>query len=438
MKRRLLALMCGFGLSCSFIQAKESGEVPSNLEDTPILENDAKLQLEVYLDQVMCLGESKKLMIDTVGTGRVLHPDKLSLKVVAFEDDGDVYDVNDFSTNNGILEKEVSPDVSTYYKVMFRYLDQKIDTTFLLEVVDIKVFTEGTIRICEGDEVVLKANVVTNVGSPSDIHVWWKQDGSVIGSNELTVWPKGSSSNLVDTVIYYPYVYSDLYTCTSTEVNPVNVIVHRQMSGSLEGKTEVCYGDSVRIDASSYQADTYDWQVDETHIDLDGGYYMHFADATRYYRVIMSRGACNIEDYVYVSVIQYPRIMSIDSLSYRMVEIVIDGYDDAAPYYYSVDGAELTQNCVLEGLTYNEHYLSVVNRYGCKTDTTFFVNAPVLNPILGEDDSVELISAEEANSIVNVYTISGALVKANVKMSEALKELLPGAYTVGSKKVLIK
>lgn len=435
MKRRLLALMCGFGLSCSFIQAKESGEVPSNLEDTPILENDAKLQLEVYLDQVMCLGESKKLMIDTVGTGRVLHPDKLSLKVVAFEDDGDVYDVNDFSTNNGILVKEVNPSVSTSYKVIFSYLDQKLETKVSLAVYNTEVFIEQSPEICEGEQVVLNANVVSSIGSPS---VYWEDgDGNFVGNNGDAVKPLVRNGSNVDTVSYYPQIVDNLVYCKS-KIGPMNVIVHRQMSGSLEGKTEVCYGDSVRIDASSYQADTYDWQVDETHIDLDGGYYMHFADATRYYRVIMSRGACNIEDYVYVSVIQNPRIMSIDSLSYRMVEIVIDGYDDAAPYYYSVDGAELTQDCVLEGLTYNEHYLSVVNRYGCKTDTTFFVNAPVLNPILGEDDSVELISAEEANSIVNVYTIFGALVKANVKMSEALKELLPGAYTVGSKKVLIK
>ena len=53
-------------------------------------------------------------------------------------------------------------------------------------------------------------------------------------------------------------------------------------------------------------------------------------------------------------------------------------------------------------------------------------------------DNVESIAAANDDEIVNVYTVSGALVKANVKKSEALKGLSNGSYLVGDQKVIVK
>ena len=51
---------------------------------------------------------------------------------------------------------------------------------------------------------------------------------------------------------------------------------------------------------------------------------------------------------------------------------------------------------------------------------------------------VDPISAKNADDIVNVYTVSGALVKANVKRSEALNGLLEGIYVVGNEKMIVR
>ena len=56
----------------------------------------------------------------------------------------------------------------------------------------------------------------------------------------------------------------------------------------------------------------------------------------------------------------------------------------------------------------------------------------------GSLSTAESISAEKADDIVNVYTVSGALVKANVKRSEALKGLLEGIYVVGNEKIIVR
>ena len=51
--------------------------------------------------------------------------------------------------------------------------------------------------------------------------------------------------------------------------------------------------------------------------------------------------------------------------------------------------------------------------------------------------SAESILADE-NEIVNVYTVSGALIKANVKRSDALRGLTEGVYVVGNDKIIVK
>ncbi len=55
-----------------------------------------------------------------------------------------------------------------------------------------------------------------------------------------------------------------------------------------------------------------------------------------------------------------------------------------------------------------------------------------------KQSAVDQITAENADDIVNVYTVSGALVKANVKSSEALKGLLEGIYVVGNEKMIVR
>lgn len=58
--------------------------------------------------------------------------------------------------------------------------------------------------------------------------------------------------------------------------------------------------------------------------------------------------------------------------------------------------------------------------------------------IISSLDNIKSIATDNDDEIVNVYTVSGALVKANVKKSEALKGLSNGTYIVGDQKVVVK
>lgn len=83
------------------------------------------------------------------------------------------------------------------------------------------------------------------------------------------------------------------------------------------------------------------------------------------------------------------------------------------------------------GKTGDTHTISISVTDGyCLSEATQIVTI--------ENTAVDSITAEDDDDFVNVYTISGALVKANVKKSEALKGLSNGSYIVGNQKVVVR
>ncbi len=348
MKKTLLtSLICCFAsLSSGLIQAQE-------------INNDAKLKLEVNLNDVVCYGDKTTLSIDTFGTGKFNEPDKVSLEVIAKAENDSTYKLNNFYVTHGMLMKDITPEENTSYTVSFSYLDQRIDTTINLVVFRFEVATED-VAICDGDQLTLSATV-----SPAGSRIEWFDSDEVtpLGTDEVNVSP--SSDNHVHR--YYARPYSDLVYCKSNIMQALDVTVN-----------------------------------------------------------------------------SLPRIESIDSVGYRDVEIMMDPMS-GSEFSFKVDDTEWTKDHRINGLTYSEHNLVVKNEAGCETATKFVINVPdipiIVDPVIpdeGDDNSVESISAEEKDRIVNVYTISGGLVKSNVKKSDALDDLLPGKYIVGHEKVIKK
>ena len=77
-------------------------------------------------------------------------------------------------------------------------------------------------------------------------------------------------------------------------------------------------------------------------------------------------------------------------------------------------------------------YIAYNNTEGCYSERA------KVEVIISSLDNIDSIFAANNDEIVNVYTVSGALVKANVKKSEALKGLSNGSYIVGGQKVIVK
>ena len=80
----------------------------------------------------------------------------------------------------------------------------------------------------------------------------------------------------------------------------------------------------------------------------------------------MKRGdVCEAEDNATVTVTTKPVIASIDSVSYRDVDIVMDPSFGTPAFRYSIDGGEWTENTRLTGLKYTVHTITVEDANGC-------------------------------------------------------------------------
>lgn len=82
---------------------------------------DAKLQITAELEKTEIRdGESTKIIVDTTGTGKLLHPEKFMLKVIETTVDGD-NEILLKNIRNGKLEAEVSPSHDAKYTVLCTY-----------------------------------------------------------------------------------------------------------------------------------------------------------------------------------------------------------------------------------------------------------------------------------------------------------------------------
>jgi len=405
---------------------------------------DAKLKLDVSLSKdVLCLGESAELIIDTTGTGRFLHEEDYSLSVVSVTESGVETSDTGLVVEDGMIKKTISPTENTTYRVLFDYRGQSVEMEVVAKVFNLKVETKDTV-ICEGDAIELQYTA-----SPAGTQVeWFNEDNVPLGTNPGIVvpegqWTKGATKY---TYTYWARPFSDLVICpSSSEMIPLHVEVDRPLEGYIKDQ-EICEGESVRIDASSYGATTYTWTVNGETI-KDVSVYKDKPNETTLYQVNMTRGACEAKGYAEVIVYPNPVIEFIDSMDFRDIMIEIDNISNSNyPYTFIIDDTIRTEDSYIKGLSFSKHTFKVEDAKGCVSKTYEYrvlnPNLPpemswMVPPIEGDEDSVESILANDPDAIINVYTITGALVKSNIKRSEALNGLANGAYVVGGVKVIV-
>ena len=336
---------------------------------------DAKLVLEANLETKMCLNEEKTFTIDTIGTGAFRRPGA-KLEITATPENGTATQEKGFNVVLDTLKKNVSPRVTTTYDVTFTYQGQKLDTSITVVVYNFKVEPVNEV-ICSGEEISLKATV-----TPEDSKIEWFDEDKTTSLGEgdgIMVSPvfDGPVSAQKSQHKYWARPYSDDVTCTSSGMTPLFVDVYRPLEGDIKDTT-ICEGENVRIDAGSYGANLYIWVINGDSI-KGSRYYQDTPAETTTYHVYMKRGdVCEAEDNATVTVTTKPVIASIDSVSYRDVDIVMDPSFGTPAFRYSIDGGEWTENTRLTGLKYTVHTITVEDANGCVLNDTFVVNDPAL------------------------------------------------------------
>lgn len=116
----------------------------------------------------------------------------------------------------------------------------------------------------------------------------------------------------------------------------------------------------------------------------------------------VTRGKCKAEEYVTVEVTFAPVVMQVDSITYKTIEIQLDGDGSTGPYSYIIDGDETDPNIedpLRSDVAYGNHTLKVVDQVGCFTETSFVVNSPSIK--------IPIIVSPDDNGVNDKFVVEG-------------------------------
>lgn len=403
MRKNLLFLFTFFGMLAYNTATAEKNEL-----------QDANPQIIVSLENQICEGETTKLIIDTVGTGRILQPQELILEVYE-EIIGETSSKIHLNMSDGILFANVSPSKDARYKVIYKYKDKDYSPglydlkVWNLPSVKLESFPEG--RICEGETVEIFAT------SKPEVQLLWNEtdEFTEISSYKATILPTvsdyNSSYSTTKSYSVIAQVKNDLIVCPPKEYT-IDITVDKPLV-FFNREWVACEGECTTLDASECNADSYKWisEEDNTVISTDSRIEVCPKEEIGY-QVFMERGACKIENNLFVNVKERPSIESIDSMDYNKAYVAI--LDNYPPFSLSLDGTEIDSDLI--NLTGGEHTIKVTNAYGCSSEKTFtWINNTGLDDAVSQSlevypnpatDKLYLPNSED-NTDYTIYDITG-------------------------------
>lgn len=345
---------------------------------------DAKLKIVAELERVvMCEGEVTKLIVDTTGTGKVLHPEDFVFAVTETTIDGSKSIDLKLNRSTGKLEAEVSPVHDAKYKVTYTYKigfqDESKDLSLTVHE-KFQVEWLPVTPVCEGDVASVEITKVLPSGTDLD----WTDNpadelmaGSISGASFA---PTYTASGVAPQTKTYKVIAKNGICQDKPFMIPVEV--HKPIEGEIKTADRICQFDELTLDASSYQAETYEWKYEEKD-SIFTGVTASLVPEPDYatFTLNMTRGKCSAEVQKYVEVTSAPSVFQVDSIGIRQIEIQMEVGLGTGEFKYIIDGKEddpEIMNNIRDGLSYSEHVVKVIDEVGCSTEFKFVVNNPAI------------------------------------------------------------
>ena len=285
--------------------------------------------------------------------------------------------------------------------------------------------TPGLTGLCNG---IYNVTVTDAVGTSSYTEIEIATVGEIINDIDTTLCDGNSYDFFGETVTTAgEYTHSEVNETGCTVTTNLNVSTISFANMTLAGDTDICAGESSLLSVNNApEGSTYSWTGVGTEDQTSSKLSVSPTESTEY-TVTASKGHCSSKMSLKVHVHEIPALEVVLEIAEDGIQrnLLAQAEGGSSPYTYTLDNFLSNDDGRFDNVGGGYHQISLVDYYGCSTDTTVSVTIPLVPDKFftpngdGNNDLWQIRNIESVPAYVYIYD----------RFDRKVAEYTPGSFT---------
>ena len=285
--------------------------------------------------------------------------------------------------------------------------------------------TPGLTGLCNG---IYNVTVTDAVGTSSYTEIEITTVGEIINDIDTTLCDGNSYDFFGETITTAgEYTHSEVNETGCTVTTNLNVSTISFANMTLAGDTDICAGESSLLSVNNApEGSTYSWNGGGTEDQTSSKLSVSPNESTEY-NVTASKGHCSSKMSLKVHVHEIPALEVVLEIAEDGIQrnLLAQAEGGSSPYTYTLDNFLSNDDGRFDNMGGGYHQISLVDYYGCSTDTTVSVTIPLVPDKFftpngdGNNDLWQIRNIESVPAYVYIYD----------RFDRKVAEYTPGSFT---------
>ena len=285
--------------------------------------------------------------------------------------------------------------------------------------------TPGLTGLCNG---IYNVTVTDAVGTSSYTEIEIATVGEIINDIDTTLCDGNSYDFFGETITTAgEYTHSEVNETGCTVTTNLNVSTISFANMTLAGDTDICAGESSLLSVNNApEGSTYSWNGGGTEDQTSSKLSVSPNESTEY-NVTASKGHCSSKMSLKVHVHEIPALEVVLEIAEDGIQrnLLAQAEGGSSPYTYTLDNFLSNDDGRFDNVGGGYHQISLVDYYGCSTDTTVSVTLPLVPDKFftpngdGNNDLWQIRNIESVPAYVYIYD----------RFDRKVAEYTPGSFT---------
>ena len=285
--------------------------------------------------------------------------------------------------------------------------------------------TPGLTGLCNG---IYNVTVTDAVGTSSYAEIEIATVGEIINDIDTTLCDGNSYDFFGETITTAgEYTHSEVNETGCTVTTNLNVSTISFANMTLAGDTDICAGESSLLSVNNApEGSTYSWNGGGTEDQTSSKLSVSPNESTEY-NVTASKGHCSSKMSLKVHVHEIPALEVVLEIAEDGIQrnLLAQAEGGSSPYTYTLDNFLSNDDGRFDNVGGGYHQISLVDYYGCSTDTTVSVTIPLVPDKFftpngdGNNDLWQIRNIESVPAYVYIYD----------RFDRKVAEYTPGSFT---------